>query len=80
MCLHRWIESQPVADRAIAIWPCVVCIVDHWKAHVPSKQPQGNNFKVVASAIDDPLTRVKLKFFSYIVSELKLYSKKVSEK
>ena len=72
-CSHRWIESQRVADRAIDIWPYVQVIVEHWKTRVPSKQPQGNNFKVIASAIEDPLITVKLKFFSYIASVLKPY-------
>ena len=69
-------DWKPVDDRAIAIWPCVVCIVHHWKTRVPSKQLQDNNFEVVASVIDDPLTTVKLKFFSYIASVLKPYFRK----
>ena len=77
-CSHRWIESQQVADRAIDIWPSVVYMVKHWKKLVPSKRPQGNNFKVIESAIEDPLVTVKLKlkFFSYIASLLKPYLSK----
>ena len=75
-CPHRWIESQQVADRAIDIWPSVVFMIKHWKTRVPSKRPQGNNFKVIASAIEDPLVTVKLKFFSYIASVLKPYLSK----
>ena len=62
-----------MADRAIAIWPHVVNITKFWKRHVPSKQPQSNNFKSVASTVNDPLTTVKLKFFTYVASVLRPY-------
>ena len=75
-CSHRWIESQPVADRAIAIWPHVVNMTKFWKRRMPSKQLQSNNFKIVSSAVNDPLTTVKLKFFSYVASVLRPYLEK----
>ena len=70
-CSHRRIESKSVADRAIAVWPHVVNITEIWKRCVPSKQPQSNNFKIVANAVNDPLTTVKLKFFNYLASVLR---------
>ena len=42
-------------------WPCVVFIVKHWKTRVPSKKQENT---------------VKLNFFSYIASVLKLYLSK----
>ena len=65
-----------MADRAIDIWPSVIYMVKHWKKLVPSKRPQGNNFKAIESAIEDPLVTVKLKFFSYIAFLLKPYLSK----
>ena len=62
-----------MADRAIAIWPHVVNMTKFWKRRVPSKQPQSNNFKIVASDVNGPLTTVKLSFSATYLKYLEKY-------
>ena len=41
-CTTRWIEDQPVAARALDVWPSVVSTVKHWISLSKSKQPKNN--------------------------------------
>ena len=73
-CLHRWVENEIVAKRAIEIWPRMVEIVRFWKGLSKSNQPgkgvpgANTSFDHLKKAIDDPLIPVKL--FQEIASKL----------
>ena len=41
-CVIRWVENEPVADRAIVIWKDIVELIKVIQAKVPSKRPKDN--------------------------------------
>ena len=41
-CETRWIEDEPVADRALEVWPSVVSTVKHWEGLCKSSRPKNN--------------------------------------
>ena len=75
-CETRWLESQPVAERAILIWPNVVQMVHMWQRMPVSQRPQGKDFSAVCNAVRDPLFLPRLHFFSFVASILKPYLEK----
>lgn len=66
-CATRWVEYKAPADRLIEIWPNI--IKKFWLSLPKRKQPSsGKSFDCVKNAIEDPLIRPKLCFFSYVAS------------
>ena len=71
-CKTRWIEDEPVAERAIQIWPNIVKLVKYWLTLPASKRPKNNkSYETLLKYHTDPLIVVKLHFFKYIASLLK---------
>ena len=64
-------EDKKVADRLLEIWPNIVKIVDFWQSLPKSKRPSSKSFENVLKAVKDPLTTVKLSFFSFLASLFK---------
>ena len=64
----RWVEDKPVVDRLLEIWPNMVKITYFWLSLPKSKQPSTKSFENFKTAVNDPLTPVKLNFFSYFAS------------
>ena len=73
-CTTRWIENQPVAARALDVWPSVVSTVKHWISLSKSKQPKNNkNSDTLVKHHQDLLIPAKCHFFSFIAGILKPY-------
>ena len=72
-CATRWVESKPVADKAIGIWSYIEKLVLFWEGLSAAKQPKCNSYKTLQVAVGDSFTIVKLQFFSYIASLLLPY-------
>ena len=72
-CATRWVESKPVADRAVEIWPEIRKLMAFWEKLPKSKQPKCKSFLKVQKAVHDPTTVLKLEFFSFIAGLLEPY-------
>lgn len=62
-CAVRWVESAPVAERAIKILPNLVKYIEN-----VSKEPNSSSFKIVKDAVKDNLLQPKLAFFASVSS------------
>ena len=70
----RWTEDQPVADRALDVWPSVVSTVKHWISLSKSKRPKNNKSSgTLVKHHQDLLIPAKCHFFSFIAGILKPY-------
>ena len=68
-CPTRWIEDQPVADRALDVWSSVVSTVKHWISLSKSKRPKNNNsYDTLVKHYQDLLIPAKCHFFSSFYS------------
>ena len=67
-CQVRWLESRPAAIRAIEMWPSVLKMVEIWKKVPKSQRPKGIPYDVILKAIGDPLTVLRLHFFTFVSS------------
>ncbi|XP_066910897.1 uncharacterized protein [Clytia hemisphaerica] len=74
-CSTRWTENKPTAERAISIWPYIEQIVTYWEKKPPNKRPKSKSYANVKTAVNDPLTVVKLKFFAYVAGILEPFLK-----
>ena len=63
-CGHRWLENKQVAERALEIWPHITTYIRETLKKPKSQVPTSSTFKTVNSAVQDPLPRVKLAFFT----------------
>ncbi|KAJ8348774.1 hypothetical protein SKAU_G00273630 [Synaphobranchus kaupii] len=64
-CGHRWIESLPVVERAIEVWPSLVKYVDAVRTKkLPN--PGTGSFDTIETARQDQLFLAKLHFFMAI--------------
>lgn len=62
---------MPVAERLLLIWDNICKLAKHWDKLPKYKQPSSKSYLNVKSAVDDVLTKVKLKFFCFVAGILK---------
>ena len=67
-CTTRWIEDEPVAQRAIQIWDHVGKIVKYW-SKLP--KPSAKCYSTIKDAVDDKLTVAKFHFFASVATQLR---------
>ena len=67
-CKVRWVESKPVAERAIDIWPDVEKMLAFWEKKKKHQRPQGKSYEVVPSAVKEPLIVAKFQFFCFMAN------------
>ena len=73
-CSTRWIEDQPVADRALEVWSSVVSTVKHWQSLSKSKRPKNNkSYDTLVEHHQDLFIPAKFHFFSFTAGILKPY-------
>ena len=73
-CSTRWIEDQPVADRAMEVCSSVVSSVKHWQSLSKSKRPKNNkSYGTLVEHHQDLFIPAKFHFFSFIAGILKPY-------
>ena len=66
---HRWLENEPVCERALKVWNNFQTYVQTVKEKkVP--HPGNKSFATVKEAVDDQLIKVKLHFFKCIAGHL----------
>ena len=72
MCFYatRWIEDEPVGQRAIQIWDHVGKIVKYWNKLPKSKQPSAKCYSTFKDAVDDKLIVAKFHFFASVATQL----------
>lgn len=70
-CATRWVEDEPVASRALKIWPNIVKYVLVTLKKKKSEIPTCTSFDVVREAVADKLMVAKLEFFIFIAKKLK---------
>ena len=63
-CGHRLLENKQVAERTLEIWPHITTYIRETLKKPKSQVPTPNTFKTVNSAVQDPLPRAKLAFFT----------------
>ena len=72
-CDTCWIEDEPVADRALEVWPSIVATVKHeglWK----SAWPQNNrSYQTLVGNHLDLLVQAKLHFFAFLANIISQY-------
>ncbi|XP_041929488.1 uncharacterized protein LOC121693855 isoform X1 [Alosa sapidissima] len=74
-CGHRWLESLPVVERALEVWPSLMLYMDA----VHNKQlpnPKTASFDTIEAAIKDPLTTAKMHFFMTLARTFHPFMKK----
>lgn len=60
-CGHRWLENQPVIERALEVWPSLTKYIDAVRRkQLPN--PGTASFDTVEDAMKDTLTEAKLHF------------------
>jgi len=70
-CKHRWLENQPVAARALEIWPSIVKYVETIKMDKKKyNTPTSHSYEVVKNAVSDLMTPVKLAFFESVAKQI----------
>ena len=73
-CSTRWVEDQPVADRAMEVCSSVVSSVKHWQSLSKSKRPKNNkSYDTLVVHHPDLFIPTKFHFFSFIAGILKPY-------
>ena len=67
-CATRWIEDEPVAQRAIQIWDKVGKVVKYLR-----KLPKSSSkcYSTIKDAVDDKLTVVRFHFFASVATQLR---------
>jgi len=69
-CGTRWLESVPVAERALEIWDKVSKYVTTISSGSKSKVPKIQSFINIQQHVKDPLAQAKLQFFVTIAKIL----------
>ena len=72
-CPTRWVEDQPVAERALQIWTSFKAVIMYWEGLSKSKRPKNKSYEVLIDNYHDPLIPAKLHFFAFIASIFKPY-------
>ena len=73
-CETRWIEDEPVADRALEVWPSIIALIKHFEGLCKSKRPRNNkSYETLVGNYLDPLVPTKLHFFGFFAKILQPY-------
>ena len=73
-CKTRWIEDEPVAARAIQLWPNIVKVIKYFQSLCRSKRPQNNkSYDTLVAHHTSSIIEVKLHFFKYVAAILKVF-------
>ena len=73
-CPTRWVENEPVADRAIHVWDNVVTVDDHYETLTVSKRPQNNkSYETLVCHKNDIVMKVKFCIFRDLAHRLNVY-------
>ena len=73
-CPTRWVENEPVADRAIHVWDNVVTVVDHYETLTVSKRPQNNkSYETLVCHKNDIVMKVKFCIFRDLAHRFNVY-------
>ena len=59
----RWVEDEPVAERALDVWPSIVTLVRHFEGLCQSKRPKNKSYDTFVTHHTDLLVPAKLHFF-----------------
>ena len=70
-CATRWVEDQPVAERAIQIWNSFKAVINNWEGLCKSKRPSNKSYESLVQHYKDLLIPSKLQFFAFIASTFK---------
>ena len=70
----RWIEDEPVADRALEVWSSIVALVKHFQGLCQSKRPRNNkSYDTLVENYIDLLVPSKLHFFRFMAQIMQPY-------
>ena len=73
-CVSRWVENEPVAERAIVIWEDFVRLIKEILAKPPSKRPKDNkSFDNLVKYHASPLIPVYLHLFRDVAARLNIF-------
>ena len=72
-CPTRWVEDQPVAERALQIWTSFKAVIVYWEGLSKSKRPKNKPYEVLVNNYHDPLIPAMSQFFAFIASIFKPY-------
>ena len=75
-CPTRWVENEPVAERAIFLWDDYVKLIKHYQQLAPSYRPKNNSsFDALVTAHTDKFMKVKMQIFKDVASILQPFLK-----
>ena len=75
-CQTRWVGDEPVASRAMSVWPFVVAVIEHFQTLPPSKQPRDNkSYDILVKYHKDCTMLFKFQFFIDIANVLSPFLK-----
>ena len=70
----RWVEDEPVADRALDVWPSIVALVRYFEGLCQSKRPRNNkSYDTLVVQHTDLLVPAKFHFVRFMASILQPY-------
>ena len=70
----RWIEDEPVANRALQVWPSMVALVKHFEGLCKSSRPRNNkSYDTLVENYLDLLVPSKLHFFVFLAKIMQPY-------
>ena len=72
-CDTRWIEDEPVANRALEVWPSIVATVKHYEGLCKSARPQNKSYQTLVANHLDLLVPAKLHFFAFLANIMSPY-------
>ena len=71
--LTRWIEDEPVADKALQVWTSIIGLVKYFEGLCKSKRPQNKSYETLLTQHTDTLVPAKLRFFHFLASIMQPY-------
>ena len=72
-CVIRWVENEPVADRAIVIWNDIVTLIKAFQSEATSKRPKDNKSDNLVKYHLNPLIPVYLHLFRDVATRLNVF-------
>ena len=74
-CPTRWVENEPVAERAVQVWDPVLKVIQHYATNVvPSKRPKDNSsYDTLVKYQSDITMKVKLQVFKDIAHKTNMF-------
>lgn len=73
-CATRWVENEPVAERAVQTWDKTMNVIKHFSNQPPSKRPKDNSsFECLVVNRQDVLMKVKIQVFKDIAQKTNMF-------